>query len=166
MMRARLNILVSIVVPIVLLSGCASSSSKVSGPTPGFPQAENDQVIVEGAGLQAMVLDGNYYVRWNFSIRPKQTNTLSSIRIEDVTDQTPLLLVNDVAPQLDGGLWSETAGLMPASAASVHWLFEPNETVRTFRFTFTGLDGRSNSLDQHVRYSPDAKSQLRAILKM
>ncbi|HEY2122597.1 MAG TPA: hypothetical protein VGH07_03305 [Chthoniobacterales bacterium] len=166
MMRARLNDLVSIFAPIILLSGCASPSSNSSGPTPGFAQAENDQVIVAGAVLQAVVLDGNYYVRWNFSIRPKQANALSSIRIEDVTDPTPLLLVNDVAPQLDGGQWNETAGLMAASAASVHWLYEPNDTIRTFRFTFTGLDGRSDSLEQQIRYSQDAKNLVRATLKM
>jgi hypothetical protein len=166
MMRARLSILVSIVLPIVLLNGCASSSSHSSGPTPGFAQAENDRVMVAGAALQAVVLDGNDYVRWNFAIRPKQPDTLSSIRIEDVTDPTPLLLVNDVAPQLDGGQWEETAGLMSVSAASVHWLFEPNETVRIFRITLTGLDGQSDSLEQSIRYSPDGKAAIRAVLKM
>jgi hypothetical protein len=123
-------------------------------------------MIVTGAALQAVILDGNYYVRWNFAIRPKQTDPLSSIRIEDVTDPTPLLLVNDVAPQLDGGQWNETAGLMSASAASVHWLYEPNGTVRTFRITLTGLDGRTDSLEQRIRYSPDGKAALRAVLKM
>lgn len=166
MIRARLSIFLSMVLPVVLLSGCASPSSQVSGPTPDFAQAENDRVIVAGATPQAVTLDGNYYVRWTFSIRPKQTDALSSIRIEDVTDPTPLLLVNDVAPQLDGGQWNETAGLMPVSAASLHWLFEPNDTVRIFRITLTGLDGRIDSLEQRVRYSPEGKSALRAVLNM
>ena len=158
--------LVPIILPIVLLNGCASSSSHGSGPTPGFARAENDRVIVTGAALQAVILDNNYYVRWNFEIQPKQTDTLSSIRVEDVTDPTPLLLVNDVAPQLDGGQWNEIAGLMSVSAASVHWLFEPDETVRIFRITLTGLDGRSDSLEQRIRYSPDRKAALRATLKI
>jgi hypothetical protein len=161
MLRALL-----IVLAIVFLNGCASSSSHGSGPATDFPQAENARVTVTGATLQAVTLDGNYYVRWNFAIRPKQINTISSIRIEDVTDPTPLLLVNDVAPQLDGGQWNETAGLMSVSAASVHWLFEPSETVRIFRITLTGLDGSSDSLEQRIRYSPDRKAALRAMLKL
>jgi hypothetical protein len=161
-----LAILLFIILPIVLLNGCASSSSHHAGPTSGFPQAENDRVIVANAGLQPMTLDGNYYLRWSFAIRPKQANALSSIRIEDVTDPAPLLLVNDVAPQLDGGQWNETAGLMPLSAASVHWLFEPNDTVRIFRITITGLDGRSDPLEQRVGYSQDAKKALRAAVNM
>jgi hypothetical protein len=162
----RLDALISIVLAIVLLNGCATPSSHGSGPSPGFPQAENDRVIVTEAALQPVVLDGNYYVRWTFVIRPKQTDTLSSIRIEDVTDPTPFLLVNDVAPQLDGGQWNETAGLISLSAVSVHWLFEPNETVRVFRITLTRLDGPSDSLEQRIRYSPDGKAALRAVLKM
>jgi hypothetical protein len=166
MRRPWLGILLFIVLPSVLLNSCASSSSRHAGPTPGFPQAENDRVIVANAGLQAVILDGNYYLRWSFAIRPKQADALSSIRIEDVTDPSPLLLVNDVAPQLDGGQWKETAGLMPLSAASVHWLFEPNNTVRIFRITITGLDGRTDQLEQRVAYSQDAKKALRTVAKM
>ena len=166
MRRCWPGILLFIFLPIVLLNGCASSSSRHAGPTTGFPQAENDRVIVANAGLQAVTLDSNYYLRWSFAIRPKQADALSSIRIEDVTDPSPLLLVNDVAPQLDGGQWNETAGLMPLSAASVHWLFEPNNTVRIFRITITGLDGRTDQLEQRVAYSQDAKKGLRAVAKM
>ncbi len=166
MLRTWLSMLVFVILPIVLLNGCSSPSSGRSGPIPGFAQAENDRVIVAGATLQAVTLDGNNYVRWNFAIRPKRSDTFSSIRIDDVTDPVPLQLVSDVAPQLDGGEWNETAGLMAVSAPSVHWLFEPNDTVRVFRITLTGLDGRSDSLEQRIRYSQSLKSALRATLKM
>ena len=116
------------------------------------------------AGLQAVNFDGNYYVRWNFSIRPKQATELSAIRIEDVTDPAPLLLVNDVAPQQDGGKWTENAGLMELSSTSVRWLYEPKETVRVFRFTISEADGRSYVLYQGVQYSPAAKDAIRAMV--
>jgi hypothetical protein len=166
MRRPWVGILLFIVLASVLLNGCASSSSRGAGPNPGFPQAENDRVIVAHAGLQAVTLDGNYYLRWSFAIRPKQADALSSIRIDDVTDPSPLLLVNDVAPQLDGGQWNETAGLMPLSAASLHWLFEPNNSVRIFRIAITGMDGRIDQLEQRIGYSQDAKKALRAVVKM
>ena len=56
---------------------------------PGFKQAENDRVAVTEPGLQAVNLDGNHYVRWSFAISPKQATTLSTIRIEDVSDLGP-----------------------------------------------------------------------------
>ena len=64
----------------------------------------------------------------------RQATMLSSIRIEDVSDPAPLLLVNDVAPQLDAGQWTENAGLMDLSSAGVRWLFESKETCPRLSF--------------------------------
>src|SRR4030081_1298578 len=69
----------------------------------GFKQAENERITITDAGLQAVNLNGNPYVRWNFGIGSKQATALSLVRIEDVTNTAPLLLVNDLAPQLDAG---------------------------------------------------------------
>ena len=166
----------SILVPFLLCSGCASSSPRLLIPIaggqsvtldrqgPGFKPAENERVVINDAGLQTVNLDGNYYVRWSFSIRPKQAVELSAIRIEDVTDPAPLLLVNDVAPQQDGGKWTESAGLMELSSTSVRWLSEPNQTVRVFRFTINEVDGRSYVLYQGVLYSQASKDAIRAMV--
>ena len=174
---ARLLALSILVVPLVLCSGCASSSPRLLIPIagrqsvtldrqgPGFKPAENDRVVIANAGLQTVNLDGNYYVRWSFSIRPKQAVELSAIRIEDVTDPAPLLLVNDVAPQQDGGKWTENAGLMDPSSTSVRWLSEPNQTVRVFRFTMNEVDGQSYLLYQGVLYSPASKNAIRAMVE-
>ena len=165
-----------LVIPLLLWSGCTSSSPQGSIPIAGgqsvrlgrqgagFKPAENDRVVVTDADLHAVTYDGKHYVRWTFSIRPKQAAVLSVIRIEDVTDAVPLLLVNDVAPQQDGGKWTGNAGLMEPSSTSVRWLYEPKETVRVFRFTITEVDGRSYVLYQGVLYSPAAKGAIRAMV--
>lgn len=165
-----------LLVPLLLWSGCTSSSPQGSIPIAGgqsvrlgrqgtgFKPAENDRVVLTDAGLQTVTYDGKHYARWSFSIRPKQAAELSAIRIEDVTDSAPLLLVNDVAPQQDAGKWTENAGLMEPSSTSVRWLYEPKETVRVFRFTITEVDGRSYVLYQGVLYSAAAKDAIRAMV--
>ena len=162
MCRASLNALSILTLLVLLCGGCASSPRQLSIPITGgqtvslerqgagFKPAENDRVKISDAGLQAVSLNGNKYVRWVFSIQPKQAPALSTIRIEDVTDPAPLLLVNDVAPQLNGGKWTENAGLMELSSTNAQWLSKPNETVRVFRFTFNEPDGRSYVLYQGV----------------
>jgi hypothetical protein len=161
---------------VLWLAGCASSSSRVSAPIAGgqsvalkregsgFKRAENDRIVVTDASLQVVNLNGNDYLRWRFAISPKQAAALSSIRIEDVSDPTPFLLVNDVAPQLDAGQWMENAGLMEPSSASVRWLFEPKETVRVFRLTMNEPDGRGYALYQAVPYAPVSKEAIRAMV--
>jgi hypothetical protein len=165
------------VLPIVWLTGCASSPSRLSVPIAGgqtvrlerqgteFKDAENERIIVTQATLQAVNLDGENYLRWNFVITPKQTTTLNMIRIEDVSDSAPLLMVNDVAPQLDGGKWTETAGLMDVSGPSVRWLFQANESVRVFRVTINEMDGQSAVLYQGVHYTPAAKEAILAVIR-
>ena len=165
------------VLPMVWLAGCASSSPRLSVPIAGgqtlplqrqgtgFKQAENERITITDASLQAVNLNGNSYVRWNFGIGPKQATALSLVRIEDVTDAAPLLLVNDLAPQLDAGKWTENAGLMEPTSASVRWLFERKETVRIFRFTISEPDGQSYVLYQPVKYSPASKEAIRAMVR-
>jgi hypothetical protein len=176
-MHTWLRIQATFVLPLIWLTGCRSPSSHVSVPVAGaqdvvlerqgagLKQAENDRVAVAQPGLQAVSLDGVHYVRWSFAISPKQATTLSTIKIDDVSDSQPLLLVNDVAPQLDAGRWSEIAGLMDLSSGGVRWLFEPRETVRTFRFTISEPDGQSYVLYQVAPYSPASKEAIRAMVK-
>ena len=160
-----------------LAAGCASSSSRLSVPIAGgqaielerqgsrFKQAENDRVSITDASLQAVSLDGNHYVRWSFVISPKQAAMLNAVRIEDVSDPTPLLLVNDVAPQLEEGKWAEKAGLMDLSSGNTRWLFKPGETVRIFRFTISEPEGQNYVLYQGVQYSPASKEAIRALVR-
>jgi hypothetical protein len=96
---------------------------------------------------------------------PKQTTTLNMIRIEDVSDSAPLIMVNDVAPQLDDGKWTETAGLMDVSGPSVRWLFQANDSVRVFRITINEMDGQNAVLYQGVQYTPASKEAIRAMIQ-
>ena len=175
--RTWLRALSAVVLPAVLLTGCASSPSRLSVPIAGgqtvqlerqgtgFKHAENDRIIVTEASLQAVNLGGENYLRWNFVITPKQATTLNMIRIEDVSDSAALIMVNDVAPQLDAGKWTETAGLMDVSGPSVRWLFQANESVRVFRITINEMDGQSAVLYQGVLYTPASKEAIRAMIR-
>jgi hypothetical protein len=176
MVSPRSTTFLALVLATFWSSGCASSSPPSSlgiagggsihleRSGAGFKQAENDRVDVSKASLQAVNFDGNYYVRWTFAIRPKQALELTNIRIEDVTGSSPVLLVNDVAPQQDGGVWKENAGLMEISSAGAGWLLEPKETVRVFKFTIREPNGQTYVLYQGVLQSPATKEAIRRMV--
>jgi len=169
------------VFPLLLLaalwsSGCTSStpqsavgvagggSIRLERSGAGFKRAENDRVVISDASLQAVNFDGNNYVRWTFTVRPKQAVELTGIRIEDVTGPSPLLLINDVAPQLQDGVWKENAGLMEISSPAARWLSEPKETVRAFKFTISETNSQSYVLYQGSLQSPATKEALRRMV--
>jgi hypothetical protein len=147
---------------LVSVAGGGSISLERSGG--GFKRAENDRVGVSDASLQPVIFDGNYYVRWTFAVRPKQATQLTDIRIEDVSGATPLLLVNDVAPQRNAGIWTENAGLMEVSSPAASWLFDPKETVRVFKFTISEPNGQSYVLYQGALQSPATKQAIRRMV--
>jgi hypothetical protein len=177
MLSARFTISLFLLLAILWGSGCASSPPQQSSvgiagggsvslerSGAGFKQAENDRVGISNASLQAVNLDGNYYVRWFFAIHPKQAAALSNIRIEDVSGPTPLLLVNDVAPQQNGGIWRENAGLMEVSSPGAGWLLDPKETMRVFKFTISEPNGQSYVLYQGALQSPATKEAIRRMV--
>jgi hypothetical protein len=153
--------------PVILtcifwFSGCASSSHSAGGG--GFKPSQNDRVTVTSAGLQTVNLDGNYYVRWTFSIQPKQPIQFRSIRVDDVSGPQPVPIINDVAPQLQDGKWTGSGGMIELTATGLPWLFDEKESVRVFQFTITELDGRAYVLQQSVPYSKGAKAAVRKLV--
>jgi hypothetical protein len=176
MVSSRFTAFLFLLLAILWNGGCASSappssvgvagggSVNLERSGAGFKQAENDRVGISEASLQAVNFDGNYYVRWTFAIRPKQAMELTNIRIEDVSGASPLLLVNDVAPQQVAGIWRENAGLMEVSSPGTGWLLDPKETVRVFKFTISEPNGRSYVLYQGALQSPATKEAIRRMV--
>jgi hypothetical protein len=149
-----------------LIAGCASSSGS-SGETgasgqgrPVYTPVQNEQFAVTTVDLSAILMDNQKYARWTFGLRLKQPLQLRSIRVEDVTEGTPVLLVNDQAPQPQGSAWTGYTGAIEPTAASIPWLFDSTPARRTFRFTVTDLNGQDSVLEQTVTYPVKTKKEL------
>jgi hypothetical protein len=110
--------------------------------------------------LSAILLDNQKYARWTFGIKLRQLVQLRSIRIEDVTEGSPVLLVNDQAPQAEGNAWTGYTGAIEPSASAIPWLFDNAPARRTFRFTVTDLNGQDSILEQTVTYPVKTKKDL------
>jgi hypothetical protein len=148
------------------LSGCGSSSggsgaAETSGQgRPAYSPVQNDRFAVTTVDLSAILLDNQKYARWTFGIKLRQPIQLRSIRVEDVSEGSPVLLVNDQAPQAAGGAWTGYTGAIEPSASAIPWLFDSNPARRTFRFTVTDLNGLDSVLEQTVTYSLKTKKEL------
>ena len=149
-----------------LTTGCSSNSGNSgSGTTSGagkatFAPVQNERFAVTTAEVGAILLDNQKYARWTFGIKLRQPIQLRSIRIEDVTEGTSVLLVNDQAPQVEAGAWTGYTGAIEPTASSLPWLFDNNPAKRTFRFTITDLNGQDSVLEQTVTYAMKAKKDL------
>jgi hypothetical protein len=149
-----------------LTTGCGSRSDGAGGAAesgqgrPAYAPVQNERFAVTTVELSAILLDNQKYARWTFGLKLKQPVQLRSIRIEDVTEGSPVSLVNDQAPQVQGGAWTGYTGAIEPSASALPWLFDSTPARRTFRFTVTDLNGQDSVLEQTVTYPVKTKKDL------
>jgi hypothetical protein len=148
-----------------LVTACGSSSGSSGAATsgagkPAYAPVQNERFAVSTVELSAILLDNQKYARWTFGIKLRQPVQLRSIRVEDVTEGSPVLLVNDQAPQVEGGAWMGYTGAIEPSASALPWLFDTTPARRTFRFTVTDLNGQESVLEQTVTYPVKTKKDL------
>ena len=74
--------------------------------------------------------------------------TLQSVRIEDVTETVPVLLVEDTQPKVVNRIWAASSPLFAADDPSLKWVTYVSDSVRVYRFTLTLNDGRKVILHQ------------------
>ena len=171
---AKLPILVA--VTVLLLSGCAhqpmTETIAVSGGQnirftrvgAGFVKAENERFVLDEAGLTTYRTEGKNFVRWQFAIMPKEETALRLVRIEDVTNDRPVLILEDRAPQIDERRWSRQSDLIRANTRSIPWLFEFGRTTRVFRIKVRETNGKTSILYQAVLFTPKAKKDFRVLM--
>jgi hypothetical protein len=110
--------------------------------------------------LGAVLLDNDKYVRWSFSFRDSQPGQLRSVRVENISEPTPVVLVEDTAPELSNGIWTGYSGAIEPNLTEVPWLFDSSSSTRLFRFTIIDLNGTERSFVQGARYPVSRKRQL------
>ena len=151
---------------LTAFTGCGSSSGSSGGAAtggqgrPAYTPVQNERFAVTTVDLSAILLDNQKYARWTFGLKLRQPVQLRSIRIEDVTEGSPVLLVNDQAPQAEGSAWTGYTGAIEPSASALPWLFDNTPAKRTFRFTVTDLNGQDSVLEQAVTYPMKTKKDL------
>ncbi|HEX3445721.1 MAG TPA: hypothetical protein VHS80_13480 [Chthoniobacterales bacterium] len=161
---------------ILLLNGCAhqpmTETIAVSGGQnltftrvgAGFVKAENEHFVVDEAGLTTYRTEGKNFVRWQFAILPKQESAIHLVRIDDVTGDKPVLILEDSAPRIDERRWSRQSGLIRADKRSIPWLFEFGRTTRVFRITVRDSNGKASVVHQAVLFTPKAKKDFRVLM--
>lgn len=87
-----------------------------------------------------------------------------SVVIEDVTDAAPVLVVEDLSPQLEGTQWRHIKGPLDGNAPELAWLGHLGDTMRVYRFTITKADGKKVVLHQGWMVPGWMKAAMRAAL--
>lgn len=96
-----------------------------------------------------------------FELTDTQKRGLRSVRVEDVSDEKPMLLVDNPEPKASAtGQWHGEVELEHTDPR-VAWLVTLSNSLRVYRFTLTFADGKTLVLHQGSLYPAALKSGIR-----
>lgn len=100
-----------------------------------------------------------------FEFTDSRNRPLRSVRVEDISDATPVTLVDDTsAKSADKGRWRGESPPLELGDPRLSWMATISNSLRVYRFTLTFSDGGVRQLHQGALYSPPMKSAVRQTL--
>ena len=91
----------------------------------------------------------------------KATARPRSVKIEDVSENTASIMIDDADPKVSGKLWFWTGAPMSADAPQLHWINEIDESFRIYRVSVALDNGRQVSFHHVMFYTPMLKWMIR-----
>jgi hypothetical protein len=97
-----------------------------------------------------------------FAFNDSRGRALRSVRVDDVSDEAAVMLVDDAQPKLEpAGTWHRETEPLEFDDAKVGWFTTISNSLRVFRFTLTFSDGRKLVLHQGMLYPAVLKESVR-----
>lgn len=156
---------------LCLLGGCTTGSYWVNIPVSGgdtvplevipggVRSAESEDFKIDAAVMQydPKVKSATYIL----AFQVKRGGVPKSVKVEDISDDTPVTLCQTDHVTLSKDLWKfRTAPFVP-DQQNAKWVFQIENTIRVCRFTIVTSDGRTEVLNQGCNYYPLIKDLIR-----
>ena len=126
------------------------------GPKPGHAAGYTVDVASLEPGTQTREA---YY---KFGLVCAQAPALRRIRIEDISDEKPVVLIDDRNPKFKDRHWAENTAMISADDPRFRWVYQITMSMRVYKFTLTLSNGSHVSFNHVTIYPPFVKSIIRA----
>lgn len=156
------------------LVGCSTGDVVMMATIAGgekirVPLARGGPEMTNEAGVQIntanFTLNPEKKIVYIFEFTDSGKRALRSVRVEDVSDEVAVKLVEQESPKLLAtGQWHGEAEPLELSDPRLNWMATISNSLRVFRFTLTFSDGRSQVLHQGALYTAPLKAAVRQAL--
>jgi len=116
-------------------------------------------VKIESFGLRPEIEQKE--VKYTFEFSDAHSRGLKAVKVEDVSDDAPFLLVDDTAPQYTNGRWHGASRTFGAGDEYLKWIYQLENSLRVYRFTITFADGHELIIHQGSTFPNFMKSAIR-----
>lgn len=125
--------------------------------------ARKGDITIAFAALVPTV-SANKELGYFFGLEDKNPTPPKSIRVEDISDEHPVLMGEDLDPKLTNHRWSLKSRMFKGAEPEMLWIANVDNSMRVFRFTITAQDGTTTVLDQGWMVPGWAKAPMRQAL--
>jgi hypothetical protein len=103
---------------------------------------------------------------FRFELAEKNGRVPRRIRVEDVSENAPVLLLDDPAPRFAETTrrWQGVVGPLAPTDQRIAWISTRDDTTRVYRFTVETADGRTVEMLQGTLFHNYIKTALRQVL--
>jgi hypothetical protein len=153
------------------VAGCATGDISMLVPVAG---GEKVRVPLSRTGVVPTVEDGiriessvllptpdKKQAYYDFAFSDAQARALRSVKIEDISDEAPRLLVDDTKPEPAKGRWHAVTRPFDIREDALKWVLQLEKSARVYRFTAVFADGKKIVLNQAAIYPDPMKSIIR-----
>jgi hypothetical protein len=154
--------------------GCATGDLAMMATIAGgqkirVPISRNGVELTNEAGIQintaTFTLNADKKIVFVFEFTDSRHRAMSKVRVEDVSDQEPLPMVESDQPKLSArGQWHGESEPLALGDRRLGWMATLSNTLRVFRFTLTLADGQTLVIHQGGLFSAPMKSAVRQAL--
>ncbi len=162
---------------LAMLAGCGSGAytyvkttsygERLSFPLEkGQPKWESkDGIAIWSAALLPAGDPAKKEVFYGFAFTDESGVAPTKVRIEDVSDEKPIVVLEDNEPKLDAqNRWRSEPRMLKAGDPEIAWASYLGDTFRVFRFVVTKADGREIVLHQAMSVPAWMKASMRKAL--
>ena len=90
-------------------------------------------------------------IQYAFALKWKDANLPASIKVEDITDAQPVVLVEDPNPTSTD--WEGMSAVLPLNDPNLAWVQSTEDAIRIYCFTVVSSSGEQIRFHQAVNYS-------------
>jgi hypothetical protein len=124
---------------------------------------ENEFFKMEAAGFSVSRSSAGPELNYEFMFVLKQRIQITRVKIEDVTDKSAVLLIEDKQPKIKDNRWNGSTPASRVTATTFPWMYDNKTTKKLFRVTVAMGQGGEMVLTQPAAFSASTK---RAMLEM
>lgn len=120
---------------------------------------ENKFIKMEDAGIETSRFSSGPALAYVFMFSLKQPIKMTRVRVDDVTNNLPVLLIDDRRPKVTKNRWrGDTSAL--SMKQHFPWMFDGSTTKKVFRITIFAEGQGEIALEQPASYDARTKKGL------